>query len=243
LSDAYKIVVMRTIFSRERIRPVWGSGGGGPTTRQSADTRPINPNAFAATSPENSIALKGVSLEDGTYIAFLEDSFGHQTSGLHVGEYASRGQITAMSLEGIEYATGGKIRKISIGQTLDGTTVPSAAPTSLAASKPAWPAATSGDTGGRDFRPRDGAPADAPRDFRQRDGGSSDAPREFRQRDGNSAEAPADSRPRDSGGDQRGQSADRGGPSDQKQASTEQKAPAPPDQLDSGFDPGAFGPP
>lgn len=245
LSDAYKIVVMRTIFSRERARPAWGSGpnGGRPTTQSSQDTRPIIPGSFAASSPESSVALKGVSLEDGLYIAFIEDSFAHETRGLHAGEYVARGQINAMSLDGIEYATGGKILKISIGQTLDGTTLAPSAPASVASGKPAWPAATSGDTGGRDFRPRDGASADAPRDFRPRDGAAPDAPRDFRARDGGAADAPADSRPRDSGGDQRAQSADRGGASDKKPVATEQKSPAPPDQLDSGFDPGAFGPP
>ncbi|MDB5299211.1 MAG: hypothetical protein JWO87_874 [Phycisphaerales bacterium] len=232
LSDPYKIVVIRPIFSRERPRPAWitNSNGGG-SSRGGPDTRP-GTGGFASSSSEASVALKGVSLEDGVYTAFIEDSVTRETRGLHAGEAVARGMITAMSLDGIDYATGGRVLRISIGQTLDGATPPAPAyPSAVASSsKPAWPAATSGDTGDR-----------GPRDFRSRDGGPTDSPRDFRSRDAKPADAPRDS---GSANDQRGPSADRaGGQSDQKSAATEKKSPAPQDQQDSGIDPGGFGPP
>lgn len=236
VSEPYKILLNRTMFSRDRGRSAaWAERAA--AERAAADraaaiaaTQPGGPRRFGAGSPEASLALKGVTLEDGVFIAFIEDNFAHETRRVHAGEAIARGQISAMSLDGIEYDAGGKPLRIGIGQTLDGATPPpSSLPPSSSPQPGAWPAATAGDTSGRD---RSGGGRGS------RDGDSS-GPRDFRSREA-----------RDGSPDRGAPSADRGGPApDQKTAATDAKpaGSGQPDvsaeSRDSGFPPDGFGPP
>ncbi|MDB5330958.1 MAG: hypothetical protein JWP03_2109 [Phycisphaerales bacterium] len=244
VSEAYKIVLTRTMFSRDRGRSAsWtertaAERAEAERLRAIAATQPGGPGRFGSSSPEASLSLKGVTLEDGEYIAFIEDNFAHQTLRVHAGEGIARGQISAMSLDGIEYATGGKPLRIGIGQSLDGATPPPASlPPSSSPRPGAWPAATAGDTGGsgRDRGGRGSREGDSsgPRDFRSREGRDSSPERGAPA--ANQGGAPASDAP--------------GSSSDQKLAATDAKpggpgrkdsGAAPPD---SGFAPDGFGPP
>ncbi|HWE93274.1 MAG TPA: hypothetical protein VG269_04810 [Tepidisphaeraceae bacterium] len=197
VSEAYKILLSRTMFSRDRGRSAsWSERTAAERAeaerlRAIAATQPGGPGRFGSSSPESSLSLKGVTLEDGVYIAFIEDSFAHETLRLQAGENIARGQISAMSLDGIEYAAGGRPRRIGIGQTLDGATPPAASLPASSSPRPgAWPAATAGDTGGsgrdRGGRGARDGESSGPRDFRSRDTEST-GQRDFRSRDGRDA--------------------------------------------------------
>ena len=64
--------------------------------------------------------LKGVTIEDGLPTAFFEQSLDQQTVRVRAGQAVSHGQISAITLDGINYLTGGKSSHVTIGQTLDG---------------------------------------------------------------------------------------------------------------------------
>jgi hypothetical protein len=241
VTEAYKIVLTRTMFSRDRGRSASWTERTAAERAEAERLRAIapgGPGRFGSSSPEASLSLKGVTLEDGVFIAFIEDNSAHETLRVHAGENIARGQISAMSLDGIEYASGGRPLRIGIGQSLDGATPPAASlPPSSSPRPGAWPAATAGDTGGsgRDRSGRGSRDGDSsgPRDFRSREGRDSSPDRSAPA--ANQGGAPASDAP--------------GSSSDQKVAATDAKpggpgrkdsGPAPPD---SGFAPDGFGPP
>ncbi|MEA3226191.1 MAG: hypothetical protein U9Q07_09585, partial [Planctomycetota bacterium] len=79
--DTYRIIVERNMFSRQRSPRVDRSRG-----RQA----PAPP----APNPESYVILKGIVQEDGTFIAFLEDTQRGQILRVHKGDKVVRGVIT-----------------------------------------------------------------------------------------------------------------------------------------------------
>jgi hypothetical protein len=146
MSSAYKILLERSVFSRDNrpapvVHPV-------PTT-QATVVESASPGAEA----EANFVLTGVSFEDESPTAFFEQTSEKRFVRKHSGEPLSHGTVNAISLDGIEYAANGKSTHILIGQTLDGgvavvtTSAPSTATTSSntsastekpAGEKPSW---------------------------------------------------------------------------------------------------------
>ena len=109
--DDYRILVDRNIFLRYRRRPV--------TRRAPTYTRRPEPRRRDA---DEDIVLTGVARLDGRYAAFFEDSQSGATGKVHVGQAIGEGKVVGISLEGVRYQRGGKVRKIEIGWTLTGLT-------------------------------------------------------------------------------------------------------------------------
>ena len=102
-------------------------------------------------------ALRDISLSisEGEYVAFFEDTRFGRTTQARVGEVVGKGKVERITLDGIEYRRGEAVRRIGVRQSLTGAsaTLPTlrtaprapALPTSLpagAASRPAWFATT-----------------------------------------------------------------------------------------------------
>jgi hypothetical protein len=145
MSVDYRVLLSRSVFSRDHNRPRIVARDV-PTT-QSASANPDLTGA-AASEAEANFVLKGVAIEDGLPTAFFEQSLDQQTVRVRAGQPVSHGQISAITLDGINYLTGGKLSHVTIGQTLDGglatpTTQPStdsAKPVAEhpAGDKPSW---------------------------------------------------------------------------------------------------------
>ena len=117
MGEPYRILLSRSIFSRDHNRPSlsrWTGGGqgGGPASTQPASS-PL--------SAEAGLALKGVGFEDGSPAAFIEDGSSHQTRRLRLGDPAGKGRVTQITLDGIDLSTGGTVYHVLIGQLLDGS--------------------------------------------------------------------------------------------------------------------------
>ena len=113
MSPDYRILTLRSVFSRDHNRPR-------VVPRDlTATTLPAS-NDPAASGAEANFVLKGVAIEDGFPTAFFEMSLDQQTVRVRAGQAVSHGQISAITLDGINYQSGGKLSHVVIGQTLDG---------------------------------------------------------------------------------------------------------------------------
>ncbi|MHC4355743.1 MAG: hypothetical protein ACYS0H_23840 [Planctomycetota bacterium] len=103
----YRIVVERNMFSRQR----------GPRITRRRRQVPVAP---PAPDPESYVVLKGIVQEDGTFIAFLEDTQSGQVLRVRQGDSVVRGKIKALTLDSIEYEFEDKITTVTMGLNLQG---------------------------------------------------------------------------------------------------------------------------
>lgn len=130
--DSYRLVVTRNIFARDRsarsrVRPVFSQ----PTTTYG--------------SGQQELVLFGVVVQDGLRLGLFEDTQTHQTVRVPAGQVVGRGTVVSVSLDGVEYRSGGATRNIAIGESLSG--LPAAPRASAPTSLPAG-SATSGTATG-----------------------------------------------------------------------------------------------
>lgn len=102
----YQIILQRNIFSRQR----------GPVRQRSTD----RPRPVITRDPESYLVLKGIVQQDGTFIAFVENT---QTNGvliLREGDSIARGSVKNFSLDSVEYQLGDNTVNVTIGHDLEG---------------------------------------------------------------------------------------------------------------------------
>ena len=138
--DEYKILVERNMFLRNRTRPV---------QRVYGSPQPTYP-------PEHFLVLKGIVRQGNAYTAFFEDTRARATSTAVVGGQMAQGRIVRIALDHVEYEKDGRITKVEMGKTLEGTVStgastpappapPAATGSASSETKPAAPAAGSED--------------------------------------------------------------------------------------------------
>jgi hypothetical protein len=107
--DAYKVIVERNMFSRQRgARPERSNQDDGQMR-----TAPV-------LSPESYYLLKGIVQEDDAFIGFLEDTRGGQIIRVREGDSIARGVIKALSLDSIEYQLDDRTITVTMGHDLQG---------------------------------------------------------------------------------------------------------------------------
>ena len=74
---------------------------------------------------EGQLALRGVSLDDGVYSAFIEDTISHSVLRVAAGQAIARGLIAEITLDALRYQREGSKTEVKIGQTLEGFPAPS----------------------------------------------------------------------------------------------------------------------
>jgi hypothetical protein len=106
----YQIILQRNIFSRQR----------GPIRRRERDIQPVT-RRVVTPNPESYFLLRGISQEDDTFIAFVEDTRSGEVLRLHEGDSVARGKVKALTLDSIEYQLGeDSTITIAMGQDLEG---------------------------------------------------------------------------------------------------------------------------
>ncbi len=137
----FKVIVERNMFSRQR--------GAAERRQRRTEERPV-----AVPDPESYCRLRGIVQENGTFVAFVEDTRSGETHKLGQGGAIARGSIESLDLDSIVYRLEDRTITVAIGQDLLGgrgavtmtelmewTPLPS--PSSSGA--PTTPAAPSGD--------------------------------------------------------------------------------------------------
>lgn len=108
LETKYAILETRSIFSRDR---------------RVANT------AFAGRgSSEASLAFRGAAVEDGKFVAFIEDTNRQITQTVRINDSVGQGKCTAITLDSITYEVNGEPRDIELGYSLAGTPAAEPAP-------------------------------------------------------------------------------------------------------------------
>jgi hypothetical protein len=98
-SDRYSILTQRNIFLKDRSRGSRnGSSNGNGSTTQSS-TQP------AHRSPEETLLLRGIVMEQGEVRAYFEDIANSRMVRVAMGEPIARGRITSIGLDAVEYET------------------------------------------------------------------------------------------------------------------------------------------
>lgn len=112
LTGPYRILLTRSIFAANHMV---------------LDQRP---GQFGG--PEGQLALRGVSLDDGVYSAFIEDTISHSVLRVVSGQAIARGLIAEITLDALRYQREGSKTEVKIGQTLEGFPAPSTSALSAA---------------------------------------------------------------------------------------------------------------
>lgn len=102
LPKEYEVLGSKCIFARDR-RPAASSVVGGPGAASDA-----------------ALAFRGAAVEDGEYVAFIEDTNRHDTRRVHVGDRVGTGRCTDISLDSIKVQENGQDRQVAIGYNLAG---------------------------------------------------------------------------------------------------------------------------
>lgn len=104
--DKYEVIMERNMFSRQR----------GPRQRPQSEDRPevVVPN------PESYFKFNGVVQEDGTFIAFVEDTRSGTVLKLREGDQVARGVIKTLTLDSLEYQMPERTFTIQLGFDLEG---------------------------------------------------------------------------------------------------------------------------
>jgi len=105
--EAFKVIVERNMFSRQRGRRVEQVQGEQMRTP-------------AVMNPESYYVLKGIAQEDGEFVAFLEDTQRGQILRVRKGDKIARGVVTALTLDTIEYQFGERTATVAMGYDLEG---------------------------------------------------------------------------------------------------------------------------
>jgi len=101
----YQIILQRNIFSRQR----------GPIRQRREQARPV-----IIRNPEAYLVLKGIVQEDGTFIAFVENTQSNTVLRLREGDSIARGSVKNFSLDSIEYQLEDKTVSVTLGLDLEG---------------------------------------------------------------------------------------------------------------------------
>jgi hypothetical protein len=124
---SFQVLLHRSIFSREPLRP--GSGPTGPAVRLFESTGPSGPPVF----------IGAVRDETGSCVAFLEDPQTGKTAVVAVGQRLEQGTTRLGSVEQVTLdalvlrpTDGGPSRRIEVGQTLTGEARPDLTATAAA---------------------------------------------------------------------------------------------------------------
>jgi len=104
---AYKVIVDRNMFSRQR---------GAAERRQRDAEREV----VTVPDPESYYRLRGIAQENGTFIAFVEDTRRSETLKLRQGNTVARGSIESLDLDSIVFRMEDRTITVAIGQDLLG---------------------------------------------------------------------------------------------------------------------------
>jgi hypothetical protein len=104
--DKYEVIMERNMFSRQR----------GYRRRREDET----PREAAMPNPESYFKFNGVVQEDGTFIAFVEDTRSNTVLRLRQGDQVARGIIKALTLDSLVYEFAEKTNTIQLGYDLEG---------------------------------------------------------------------------------------------------------------------------
>lgn len=104
--DAYKVIIQRNMFSRQR----------GAVERQRREEREV----VTVPDPESYYRLRGIAQENGTFIAFIEDTRTNETLKLRQGASVARGVIESLDLDSIVFRIEDRTIPVTIGQDLLG---------------------------------------------------------------------------------------------------------------------------
>jgi hypothetical protein len=91
----YTVIIDRNMFSRQR-------------------------GVVTVADPESYYRLRGIAQENGTFIAFVEDTQRNETLKLRQGDTVARGSIESLDLDSIVYRLGDRTISVTIGQDLLG---------------------------------------------------------------------------------------------------------------------------
>ncbi|MDI6450681.1 hypothetical protein [Anaerobaca lacustris] len=105
--SAYKVIVDRNMFSRQR---------GAAERRQ----RRTEERVVTIPDPESYHRLRGIAQENGTFVAFVEDTRSGETLKLRQGDAVARGSIESLDLDSIVYRLEDRTISVVIGQDLLG---------------------------------------------------------------------------------------------------------------------------
>ena len=148
-SDRYSILTQRNIFLKDRSRGSRSGNNNGSTT-QSSSTQPSH------RSPEETLLLRGIVMEQGEVRAYFEDIANSRMVRVAQGETIARGRITSIGLDAVEYETpgtggaAGHQTVVAVGTDLTGKVseydIPSsaAAAAAMAATSPVMPSGVEG---------------------------------------------------------------------------------------------------
>ena len=137
----YKVIIDRNMFSRQR----------GATERRQRDTER---QVVTVPDPESYYRLRGIAQENGTFIAFVEDTRRSETLKLRQGDAVARGSVESLDLDSIVFRLEDRSIPVAIGQDLLGghgaVTMSelmqwTPAPSTPTSGQPTTPAAPTGD--------------------------------------------------------------------------------------------------
>lgn len=103
----YRVIVERNMFSRQR---------GAPERRQPRAEERV----ATIPDPESYHRLRGIAQENGTFIAFVEDTRRGEMFKLRQGDAVARGAIESLDLDSIVYRLEDRTISVAIGQDLLG---------------------------------------------------------------------------------------------------------------------------
>lgn len=103
----FKVIVERNMFSRQR--------GAAERRQRRTEERPV-----AVPDPESYCRLRGIAQENGTFVAFVEDTRSGETLKLRQGDSVARGSIESLDLDSIVYRLEDRTITVAIGQDLLG---------------------------------------------------------------------------------------------------------------------------
>jgi hypothetical protein len=102
----YGLITEKNIFVRNR-----------PPTRSGSRN---NARSSAPRRPEESFVLRGVTLQEGRNVAFVENTATQSTQRLVAGDAVAGGKIVAMQYDSLEFESNGRREHIRIGRNLLG---------------------------------------------------------------------------------------------------------------------------
>ena len=108
-SDRYSILTQRNIFLKDRSHASRNGRNGNGSTTQSSSTQPSH------RSPEETLLLRGIVIEQGEVRAYFEDIANSRMVRVAQGETIARGRITSIGLDAVEYETSGGGGAATIG--------------------------------------------------------------------------------------------------------------------------------
>jgi hypothetical protein len=102
----YEVILERNMFSRQR----------GFRRRREEEPR----REVVVPNPESYLKFNGAVQEDGTFIAFVEDTRSGTVLRLRAGDPVARGVIKTLTLDSLVYELGDKTTTVQLGFDLEG---------------------------------------------------------------------------------------------------------------------------